>query len=379
MISMKCGSSTMVANRCIVPGYLLTDGATVGFVAALPPVYHRSWLDVSSATYFCVAGRHTLALFLTEADVRALLTPPVAVDLVDDVFRLQGQGGAENRPRVRIPYPDGLFQSMPAAVPARSSVGLKAYASGRAGATFVVLLFDTAGNELLAILEADWLGRIRTGAASGVATRYLARDDARVLGVIGAGSQAQTQIEAICAVRNIEQIKVFSRTAERREAFAHEMAERLTSSVQAVASAESAVRGSDIVVTITSSRDPVFDGSWLEPGCHVNAAGSNGANRREIDRVTVERAAIVAVDSLEQARIECGDLIAAEAEGAFEWTRAVELSQIVTGAVTREEAESTTLFESQGVAVEDVICARHVYDRAMEEGRGRAIDFEGRG
>lgn len=325
-----------------------------------------------------LSGRRILALFLKEADVRALLSPSVAVDLVDEAFRLQAEGGAENRPRVRVPYPSGLFQSMSAAIPARTAVGLKAYASGRAGANFAVLLFDTETNELLAILEADWLGRVRTGAASGVATRYLARDDAHILGVIGTGSQARTQIEAICATRDIQHIKVFSRTPEHRKAFARDIAARVAGSVEAVESAEKAVRESDVVVTITSSRDPVLQGSWLEPGCHVNAAGSNGENRRELDRTAVERADLIVVDSLPQARIECGDLIGAEREGVFDWNAAVELSQVVSGAVRRDGQDAITLFESQGVALEDIVCARHVYDRATAEGRGQAIDFEGR-
>jgi ornithine cyclodeaminase/alanine dehydrogenase-like protein (mu-crystallin family) len=264
---------------------------------------------------------------------------------------------------------------MSAAVPARNAVGLKAYAAGRAGATFVVLLFDTEANALLAVLEADWLGRVRTGAASAVATRYLAREDARTLGVIGAGRQAETQIEAIAAVRSLDLVKVYSRTPEHREAFAARVARQLALPVEPAASAEAAVRESDIVVTITTSSQPVVDGAWLEPGCHVNAAGSNRAHNREVDGATVERADLIAVDSLEQAKNESGDLIAAVEEGVFEWSEAVELSQVVAAGPQRVLMDSITLFESQGVAIEDVISARYVFDEAVAQGLGERVAF----
>jgi ornithine cyclodeaminase/alanine dehydrogenase-like protein (mu-crystallin family) len=265
---------------------------------------------------------------------------------------------------------------MAAAVPPTGAVGLKAYLSTANGTRFAALLWDSRSGELLAIMEADWLGRIRTGAASGLATRLLAREDAGVLGVSGAGGQSSTQIEAIAAVRPLREVKIYSRRAEPREALAREMAERLGLPACAVRSAEEAVRGSDIVTTITTARQPVLHGAWFERGCHINAAGSNGANRRELDNTAVERSTVIAVDSMEQARSECGDLIGAAEAGGAVWDRVRELGAIIAGhAPGRQGDEDITLFESQGVALEDVVAARYVYDRAIETGRGTQIDF----
>lgn len=308
--------------------------------------------------------------------MRSLLPVATAIDLLNEGFRAEGKGTAFNRPRIRIPYQHGLLHYMAAAVPAMGSVGLKAYLSTPNGTRFTALLWDSTSGELLAILEADWLGRIRTGAASGLATRLLAREDARVLGVIGAGGQSSTQIEAIAAARPLDEIKIYSRRAEPRKALADEIAKQIGVSVRAVESAEEAVRGSDIVTAITTAKQPVFDGVWLEPGCHINAAGSNGANRRELDDTAVDRSAVIAVDSLEQARSECGDLIgAAETDGTV-WDRVRDLGAIVSGdAPGRQRDNQITLFESQGVALEDVVAARYVYDRAVESGRGTRVDF----
>ena len=302
-----------------------------------------------------------------------------AVDLVETGLTLKAEGKAENRPRARIPYPDGLFHYMAASAPSIGSVGLKCYASGRAGANFVVLLFSTETSALQAIVEADWLGRIRTGAASGVATRLLARRDARTAGVIGAGSQAQTQIEALAAVRELETIKIYSRSEERRRSLVDALQPRLNVKLMPVSSAEEAVRECEIVTTITTSREPVFDGHWLAPGSHVNAAGSNQARRREVDTTTVSRASVIAVDSLEQAQIEAGDLILAEEDGERVWDRAVELGDLLAGkAPFRRDGETITLFASQGLAIEDIMVAQHVLERARETGRGQEIDLEGR-
>lgn len=243
-----------------------------------------------------------------------------------------------------------------------------------------MLLFETESNGLLAILEADWLGRIRTGAASGVATKALAVTDARVAGVIGAGNQADTQIEAIDAVRDLRTIKVFSRTAERREELVRRLQPRVKAELIAVGSAEQAVEGSDVVVTITTSGEPVFDGRILQPGAHVNAAGGNRAHGREVDNATVMRADFITVDSLEQARIECGDLLIPARDNPAIWSRVVELGSVLAGKTAgRTGTSQVTLYESQGVALEDVAVARHVYERAVEEGAGESFAFGGTG
>lgn len=315
-----------------------------------------------------------MALLLTEADVARLLPMAVALEAVEEAFRWQGEGRLVNRPRVRLPVPGGLLHVMPAALPEAGVMGLKAYATVRGRARFVVLLFSARTAELLAVIEADRLGQTRTGAASGVATRHLARADAHVVGCYGAGWQARSQLEAVCAVRPVREVRVYSRTPERREHFAVEMAAALGVPVRAVEEPEAVARGAHVLVTITTSRTPVLEGRWLEPGVHVNAAGSNARDRTELDAEAVRRADLIATDSLEQARVECGDLLAAVEQGAVGWDRVCELGEIVAGRRPgRRGPEEITLFESQGVAMEDVAVAARVVERARAEGLGHDL------
>jgi len=316
-----------------------------------------------------------MVLLLKEQDVRALLPMSRAVELVERVFREEGAGLAVDQPRARLRYPDGLLNYMAGAVAPDHSVGLKVYPISRQGARFVVLLFDSETATLDAVIEADWLGRIRTGAASGVATKLLARRDARVAAVFGSGGQARTQIEGLLVARQLELIKIYSRAPEHRETLATELA-GLGPEVRAVDSPQLAVQGSDIISTITSSAEPVFDGTWLEPGTHVNAAGSNRLTNREIDSITVGRAAVVATDSVDQARVESGDLAAAVKEGVLTWDDVTPLSAIASGrSPGRESGTQITLFESLGVAIEDIVVARWVVEEARRQGRGLPVDF----
>ncbi len=317
-----------------------------------------------------------MTLFLTESEVASLVSVAELVDALEQAFRDKAAGQAANVPRGRAALPSGTVLHVMSAAWARAEVlGLKAYTTSREGGRFLVLLYDGRGR-LLVVMQADTLGQRRTGAATGLATRYMAREDARTVAVIGAGWQAQTQLEAVCAVRPVERAWVFSRTPERRERFAQQMAERLRLPVVAAASVEEAVGHADVVCTITTSREPVLLGRWLRDGVHVNAAGSNWAHRRELDAEAVARASRVAVDDLPQARVECGDLIQAAAEGAFRWERAVELADVVAGnAPGRTSPSEVTLFCSQGIALEDVVAARLVYERAVQRGVGRRLDL----
>ena len=303
-------------------------------------------------------------IHITEDQVREALPMTKAVELVEDGFRRLSDGRAVNQPRRRVVLDNGAcLHYMAAGENEAGYLATKVYATRpRVGARFAVLLFDAETTELLATIDANALGQIRTGAASGVATRHMARENAATLGMIGSGFQAETQLEAIAAVRKLKRVRVYSRSAERREAFARRMSERLELLIEAAASAEDAVSEAAIVVTITTAREPVFDCAALSPGCHINAAGSNHQQRAEIDAEAVSRAQVVAVDSLEQAQMEAGDLIAAHAAGRFDWGRAVELSAIVAGASAgRTSGEDITLFESQGLAIEDLVAAAHVY------------------
>ncbi|GBD10701.1 Delta(1)-pyrroline-2-carboxylate reductase [bacterium HR23] len=311
-----------------------------------------------------------MAIFLTEQDVRTLLTMQDALEAVEEGFRHWAQGQATNDPRRRIRVAGGYLQFMSAADHALNLTGFKAYTTGRAGG-FLVNIYRADTGELLAILQAGWLGAVRTGAASGVATKYMARPDASLVGCIGAGYQARTQIEAVCAVRPIREVRVFSRTPEKRQAFAQEMAQHLGIPVYAVDSAKACVEGAHIVITITNSREPVFNGEWLSPGTHINAAGSNSWMRRELDEVAIRRANLIVADQVEDARIECGELIWAVERGVVRWDQVRDLRDVVGGMLPgRVNPDHITLFESQGLALEDIVTAWRVYQKARERGIG---------
>jgi ornithine cyclodeaminase/alanine dehydrogenase-like protein (mu-crystallin family) len=274
--------------------------------------------------------------------------------------------------------PGGFFHFMAAADGGQGVFGYKAYPSfaGPGGSKMMVMLYDYQSGELLTCMEAGRLGQIRTGAASGLATRYMAREAAKSVAVIGSGFQARTQLEAVCAVRPIKEARVFSRRQERREDFAKRSSERLGVEVRPVESAQECVEGADIVITITSAREPVALGEWLKGGAHINAAGGNHWLRREIDEAAVLRSELIVVDDLEQARIECGDLLWLEARGTFRWDMAHELRDVVAGRVPgRLSADGVTLFESMGVALEDIAAAELVYRKAKERGIGQELPF----
>ncbi len=312
-----------------------------------------------------------MPIFLSEQDVEQLLTMPDALRVVEDALRDFGRGDAQNRPRQRVRAPNGVLHVMPGGWLARGYMGFKAYAGFRGGTRFYFHLFDSNTGEYRAIIAADKLGQTRTGAATGVATKYLAREDAKTLGLIGAGWQAESQLEAVCAVRDIQQVRVYSRDAARRNAFAGKMSARLNVTIDAVDSAESAVRDADIVVTITSASAPVLKGEWLAAGAHVNATGSNWAHRREVDSATLKRAGAIFVDSIEDAQLEAGDLIIPASEGVIGWQQVQELAALVAGrAVGRTRADEITFFKSNGIALQDVAVGSFVYERAREQGIG---------
>ena len=319
-----------------------------------------------------------MALFLNEQEVVSLLPMDECIEALDRAFAHAGAGQVDNKARSRIRMPGGFFHFMAAADGGLGVFGYKAYPSfgGPGGAKMMVTLYDYESGQMLACMEAGRLGQIRTGAASGLATRYMAREDASAVAVIGSGFQARTQLEAVCAVREIKQARVFSRRQERREDFAQRSSERLGVEAQAVDSAQECVEGADVVIAITSARAPVVLGEWLAEGAHVNAAGGNHWQRREIDEAAVLRSELIVVDDLEQAKIECGDLMWPEARGSFRWGMAHELRDVVAGRVPgRLSAEGVTLFESMGVALEDIAAAELVYRKAREQGVGVELPF----
>lgn len=306
-----------------------------------------------------------MPLYLREADVDALLGPEDAVAAVEGCFARVARGAIENRPRFRLGLVEGLLHVMAAADLELGVAGLKTYVGFHDGARFVVALFAADRPELLALIEADRLGQLRTGAASAVAARHLARAEARSLGVIGAGWQAESQVACIrAALPGIERVVVYSRNAERLEDFC-----RRLDCEPGEYNRDAAEQ--DIVVTITSSRDPVLRGEWLRPGALVCAAGANRLAARELDNAVVERATFVCCDSLEQAKVEAGDLVEPVEQGVLDWLEVHELAEVVGGETAGRQADDDiVLFKSLGVAAEDIAVASVVVERARERGLG---------
>ena len=316
-----------------------------------------------------------MTLLLREADVRALLTMPMALEAVEESLRQQGNGELALHPRRRLKLPDNaLLHYMAAGDPVHGFMAMKLYTSVRGVVRFVVPLFRSATGEMAALIEADALGQIRTGAATGIATKYLANANARAAGIIGTGYQARTQLEAVAAVRKLERVRAFGRDTERRAQFCRGMSARIGVEAEPVDSGEKAVRGADIVITATSAMKIVLEGPWLSPGVHVNAIGANWAQKRELDNAAVARADEIVVDSIEQAKMEAGDLILAFANDAARWDAVRELGGIVAAKIPGRTAENQiTLFKSNGIAAWDLSVAVRVYELAVARGMGQSI------
>jgi len=319
-----------------------------------------------------------MARLLTEADVRRILTMPMALESVETAFRRLGHGLAILHPRLRLLMPTRSYMHYMAAADLEAGYcGLKIYTSVKGGSLrFVVALFKAETGKLVALLEADYLGQMRTGAASGLATRLMAREDSHTCGLLGTGLQAKTQIEAVAAVRKLDEVRVYSRNAERCDAFCREMSLRLGTKVVPVINAESAVRDMDIVITATSCSTPVLFGDWLTPEAHINAIGANFPQKRELDEDAVKRCGIIVADSREQSRLESGDLISVLGEDANAWAAVRELADVVTGKLAgRTHDKQVTLFKSNGIAIEDVTVAARVYEEAVRQGIGQHLPF----
>jgi len=321
---------------------------------------------------FSVRRGNVVPLYITEDEVRGLVGMSDALAAVEAGFRRWGTGETRNLPRRRLPLPGAVYQTMAAALPEDDVFGAKAYYVLPTGRNFTVLLHSLSQGRLLAMIEADWMSQLRTGAATGVAARYMARADAARVGIIGTGIQARAQLVALAAVRDVAEVAVYSRDAGRRAAFAEAMSGELGVFVRPVDSAAGCIEAADMVVTITNAGEPLFDGSALASGAFVAAAGANRMARREIDVATVGRAAVVSVDDPEQARIESGELAAAVEAGVIAWDAVVPFGDIVTGRRPgRTGASGITLFKSLGIAIEDIAFARIVYEKARAAGAGR--------
>lgn len=312
-----------------------------------------------------------MALFLSEEDVQDLFPMKQALKCVEASLVAQHSGKAVNQSRQRLFQPGFSLHYMAGALADEHLAGMKIYTITSGAARFLVVLFDANTGELLAVMEADHLGRIRTGAASGVATRHMARPDASKVGLIGTGRQARTQLEAIAAVRQIRAARAYARNESNRAEFCTEMTDYLKFPVEPAASAEEAARFGDIVITATTSREPVLKGEWLRPGTHVNAIGANMSNRREMDDDVLRQAAAIAIDSIDQARGEAGDLIQGLPNIGRSWDDVVELKDIVKGnRPWRNSSEEITVFKSCGIAIWDVAAAGFIYREALQKKKG---------
>jgi len=316
-----------------------------------------------------------MTLLINETEVRSLLTMPVALEVVEESLRHQGKGELILHPRRRIKLPDNaLLHYMAAADPIRGYIGMKLYTVARGVARFVVPLFRSTTGEMAALIEADALGQIRTGAASGVATKYLANANARTACMIGTGYQARTQLEAVAAVRRLERVRAYGRNPERRAKFCREMTELIGVAVESADSNADALRDAEIVITATSAANVVVEGGMVEPGMHINAMGANWPQKRELDASAVNRSEVIAVDSIEQAKMEAGDLIQAFGEDPSRWDSVRELSGIVAGKIPgRSGADQVTLFKSNGIATWDLAAAVKVFELAVAQGKGQSI------
>jgi ornithine cyclodeaminase/alanine dehydrogenase-like protein (mu-crystallin family) len=306
-----------------------------------------------------------LPLYLTETEVAELLSPADALEAIEGCSRRLAAGEIENVPRQRTRFEGGFLAVMWAVDRELGLAGLKSYAAGGEGASFVVLLFETGSQQPVAVIEADRLGQLRTGAASGVAARHLAREGASSLGVIGCGWQARSQVACIReAVPAIERVVAYCRSEERLSAFCDEVGAEPAESHRDAAE-------HDVVVTVTTSRDPVLRGEWLRPGALVCAVGANDARRRELDNVVLERAAFVCCDSIENAKRESGDLIEPVEAGVLDWLEVHDLQEVVAGELHGRQADDDiVVFKSNGLAAWDVAVAALVVERARERGAG---------
>ena len=309
-----------------------------------------------------------MPLYLTESEVAELLTPADALEAVEASFRRLAAGEVENVPRQRTRFEEGALAVMWAVDHELGLAGVKTYAAGSANATFVVVLFETETQTAVAVIEADKLGQLRTGAASGVAAKYLAREGASSLGVIGCGWQARSQVASIReALPGIENVVAYCRSEERLEEFCREVG----------ADAGEAHRDpaqQDVVVTVTTSKDPVLRGEWLQPGALVCAVGANDARRRELDNVVLERAAFVCCDSVEDAQRESGDLIEPVELGVLDWLEVHELQEVVAGELPGRQADDdVVVFKSNGLAAWDVSIGAVAVERARERGVGQEL------
>jgi len=317
-----------------------------------------------------------MALFLRDEDVQQAVSMDDMLETIESMQRHFGRGEAYNLSRRKIIASSGLLSVMGGGLFYAGVMGVKTYTVVKGIYSFQVSLYDVETGQLLCYTQANRLGQLRTGATTAVGVKYLSNPDAATVGVIGTGYQAPTQLEAVCKVRNIQKIKAYSRNAERRNAFAKSMADSLGVEVVAAPNNEAAVSGSDIVICIAATMEPVLGGDWLAPGATVIGAGPTTWRAREVDDTTLTRAAKIFVDSIEQAPVEAGDLVGAVDRGLMQWSQLQELRHVVAGVTCgRDDKDQIIYAKLMGTGVADVAAAKLAYDRARAKGIGLEMDW----
>ena len=317
------------------------------------------------------------ALYITEAEVAAHIDIQTAIDVVANIMPAYVRGEVVDYPRQRVRLPRSMMHMLQAGIPALNLTGYKAYTSAGGKARFWVHLYDATTGEAVAVIEADLLGMLRTGAAGGVAAQALARPDSQSVALFGAGWQAEGQVRALAALfPKLARIQVSARDAGKIAQFCERMKAATGLDIHPAPSAEAAVREADIVVTITTSPKPLFEAEWLRAGTHITAAGSNSLVRREISEATLKRVDVICVDSREVALREAGDLLPLLEKGRSHPGRWVELGELLAGwRPGRSNAEEITLFESQGMGVMDIALAARVLERVRAAGGGTPLPY----
>ena len=311
-----------------------------------------------------------MGILITEKDVKNLLTMELAICSLEEIFKKESIKDSVNSSRIRINLPEGSLNFMAASSKSLNLIGTKSYIpKTKTAIKFYVQLYDGENGNLLSVIEANLMSRIRTGAASGLATKYLAKKNSSVLGIISTGTQALHQAIAICKVRKIKTINIYSRNVNNRKNFCALINKNINNvNAISVKTSKECVENADIITTITNSDSPVFSSKWIKPGAHINAAGSNISTKREIDEETISKASTIVTDNIDQAKIECGDLIQPINIGITSWDKINSLSDLITGKIKgRSTDNEITIFESQGVAIEDLAIGSLLYDLAVKK------------
>lgn len=315
-----------------------------------------------------------MTLWLSEDDVESALSTNIS----ELVFRLDaiysGDEVWDARPRVRFDAPFANFQYMGGVVPSERVMGVKSYAAIKgSGLVGVIVLFDSETGELLSVMGCDVLGRWRTGAVSALVAKALAPSEPISFGLIGSGKQAYTHLAALTEVCQVAQTTIYSRNRERLEQFCQTVTERFGITVRPSKSIEEVVAGSNVIATVTPAKEIVLRGAWIDHPCHINAIGSNKEDQQELDSEIFKVADLIVVDDYQQARMECGDLISAVAEKVIGWDDVVSLKAVLSKKLRGVRKTGVTVFESQGVAMWDLVAANLAYSKCLEMNLGTNV------